>query len=114
MSLIAVSTDARALTPRFKRGGDGVVHANELVVLPEDFDEAGLVLGDHTAAGYRQPARFYAISEEGRLGFAKNIAAYLLFLAENTGLAPAARVAEARARLDATPSLAAFHAAIAG
>ncbi len=47
-------------------------------------------LGDHTAAGYQQRARFYAISEEGRLNFAKNIATYIVFLARNTGLAPAA------------------------
>ena len=47
-------------------------------------------LGDHTPAGYQQRARFYAISEEGRLNFAKNIATYIVFLARNTGLAPAA------------------------
>ncbi len=70
------------------------------------------MLGDHTAAGYRQPARFYAISEEGRLGFAKNIAAYLLFLAETTGLAAAPRVAAARARLEAVDTLAGFLADI--
>ncbi len=46
-------------------------------------------LGDHTPAGYRQRARFYGISDEGRLLFAKNIAAYILFLAEHTGLASA-------------------------
>ncbi len=87
---------------------------NFLYVLAADGRAEKSALGDHTAAGYRQRARFYAISEEGRLGFAKNIAAYLLFLAENTGLAPAARVAEARARLESTPTLAAFHAAIGG
>lgn len=62
-------------------------------------------LGDHTAAGYRQRARFYAISAEGRLGYAKNVASYLIFLAENTGLASAQRCAEAKARLDAAASL---------
>ena len=87
---------------------------NFLHVLAADGRADKAALGDHTAAGYRQRARFYAISEEGRLGFAKNIASYLLFLAENTGLAPAARVAEARARLAATASLEAFHAAIGG
>ncbi|NBV87418.1 MAG: hypothetical protein EBS01_14405, partial [Verrucomicrobia bacterium] len=46
-------------------------------------------LGDHTAAGYEQRARFYAVSEEGRLHFAKNVASYIVFLAENTGLAGA-------------------------
>ncbi len=53
-------------------------------------------LGDHTAAGYRQRARFYTISDEGRLNFAKNVAGYIVFLAESTGLAPAATCAAAR------------------
>ncbi len=43
-------------------------------------------LGDHSSAGYGQRARFYSISDEGRLLYAKNVAAYLIFLAENTGL----------------------------
>ena len=57
-------------------------------------------LGDHMPAGYQQRARFYAISDEGRLNFAKGIARYIVFLAENTGLAPAARCAAARQLLD--------------
>jgi hypothetical protein len=57
-------------------------------------------LGDHTPAGYQQRARFYSISEEGRLNFAKNIARYLVFLAENTGLAPVATCAAAGKLLD--------------
>lgn len=57
-------------------------------------------LGDHSPAGYRQRARFYTISDEGRLLFSKNIASYLIFLAENTGLAPASRCAAARTLLD--------------
>ena len=56
-------------------------------------------LGDHTLAGYRQRARFYAISDEGRLHFAKNVASYIVFLAEHTGLAPAATCAAARTLL---------------
>jgi len=52
-------------------------------------------LGDHTAAGYRQRARFYAVSPEARLLFSKRIAAYLIFLAEHTGLAPQERCAGA-------------------
>ena len=56
-------------------------------------------LGDHTPAGYQQRARFYAISDEGRLNFAKNVATYIVFLAENTGLAPAATCAAARTLL---------------
>ena len=52
-------------------------------------------LGDHTPAGYRQRARFYTISDEGRLNFAKNIATYIVFLAQTTGLASAATCAAA-------------------
>lgn len=53
-------------------------------------------LGDHTPAGYRQRARFYGISDEGRLNYAKNVANYIIFLAENTGLAAKERCAAAR------------------
>ena len=52
-------------------------------------------VGDHTPAGYRQRARFYAVSPEARLLFSKRIAAYLIFLAENTGLASKERCAAA-------------------
>ena len=41
-------------------------------------------LGDHSPAGYAQRARFYAISAEARLNFAKAIAKYIIFLAERT------------------------------
>ncbi|AKC83383.1 hypothetical protein IMCC26134_12415 [Verrucomicrobia bacterium IMCC26134] len=85
---------------------------NFLYVLAAGGRAEKTALGDHTALGYRQRARFYAISAEGRLGFAKNIAAYLLFLAENTGLATSDCVAAARAKLAATTSLEDFHAAI--
>ena len=50
-------------------------------------------LGDHTPAGYQQRARFYAVSSETRLLFAQRIAAYLIFLAENTGLVTKERCA---------------------
>jgi hypothetical protein len=69
-------------------------------------------LGDHTPAGYRQRARFYAISDEGRLNFAKNIATYLVFLAQNTGLAQAAVCATASAKLAGYTSLGAMLADI--
>jgi hypothetical protein len=69
-------------------------------------------LGDHTPAGYRQRASFYAISDEGRLNFAKNIATYLVFLAQNTGLAPAAVCATASAKLAGYTSLGAMRADI--
>jgi hypothetical protein len=62
-------------------------------------------LGDHTAAGYRQRARFYSVSDEGRLNFAKNIASYIVFLAENTGLASAAACGAARKLLAGYTSL---------
>lgn len=62
-------------------------------------------LGDHTPAGYVQRARFYSVSEEGRLNFAKNIARYIVFLAENTGLATAATCAAAGKLLDRYHSL---------
>ncbi|HVU33100.1 MAG TPA: tagaturonate epimerase family protein [Opitutaceae bacterium] len=62
-------------------------------------------LGDHTPAGYRQRARFYGISEEGRLNFAKNIARYIIFLAENTALSSAETCAAAGKLLDRYASL---------
>ncbi|HLP08343.1 MAG TPA: tagaturonate epimerase family protein [Opitutaceae bacterium] len=61
-------------------------------------------LGDHTPAGYAQRARFYAISAEAQLLFAKGIAGYLIFLAENTKLASAECCAAARAKLAAYAS----------
>lgn len=73
---------------------------NFLYVLAADGQAAKSALGDHSPAGYRQRARFYAISEEGRLNFAKNIASYIVFLAENTGLAPKATCATAKSKLE--------------
>ncbi|PAW66199.1 MAG: hypothetical protein B9S34_08630 [Opitutia bacterium Tous-C1TDCM] len=73
---------------------------NFLHVLAAGGRPAKTALGDHTPAGYRQRARFYGISDEGRLNFAKNIASYIVFLAENTGLAPAANCAAARKLLE--------------
>jgi hypothetical protein len=58
-------------------------------------------LGDHGVAGYTQRARFYGVSGEARLLYAKGVASYILFLAESTGLADAPRVAAARERLSA-------------
>ena len=56
-------------------------------------------LGEHTGAGYAQRARFYSISDEGRLNFARNVALYIVFLAENTGLAGSVTCTSARAML---------------
>jgi len=56
-------------------------------------------LGDHSPAGYAQRARFYAISPEARLNYARSTASYLIFLAESAGLVPVARCAAARSLL---------------
>jgi hypothetical protein len=56
-------------------------------------------LGDHTKAGYDQRKRFYAISNEGRLLFAKGIASYIIFLAETTGISNKETIALAKAKL---------------
>jgi hypothetical protein len=66
---------------------------NFLYVLAADGKPEKSALGDHTPAGYKQRARFYAVSPEARLLFSKRIAAYLIFLAENTGLASKERCA---------------------
>ncbi len=71
-------------------------------------------LGDHSPRGYRQRARFYAISGEARLNFARGVARYIIFLAENTGLAPAGRCAAARKLLDRYVTLADLLADISG
>lgn len=85
---------------------------NFLYVLAGDGRAEKAALGDHTPAGYRQRARFYGISAEGRLNFARNIASYLIFLAENTGLASAAACAAARTLLGRYTSLEAMLADI--
>ncbi|MBC7365819.1 MAG: hypothetical protein H7343_03245 [Undibacterium sp.] len=81
---------------------------NFLHVLAADGRPEKSALGDHTPAGYRQRARFYTISDEGRLNFSKNIATYIGFLAQNTGLASAATCAAANTRLAGYTSLAAM------
>jgi hypothetical protein len=73
---------------------------NFLFVLAAGGRAEKAALGDHTPAGYQQRARFYSVSDEGRLLFAKNIASYIVFLAENTGLAPAETCAAARKLLE--------------
>jgi hypothetical protein len=65
-------------------------------------------LGDHTAAGYAQRARFYGISPEARLSFARGVARYLVFLAGHTGLVPAERCAAAGSLLDRYATIEAF------
>ena len=56
-------------------------------------------LGDHSPAGYQQRARFYAISDEGRLNYAKRVAEYLVFLAETCAIADSSRIAHAKQAL---------------
>ncbi|MBI5766527.1 MAG: hypothetical protein HZA93_01945 [Verrucomicrobia bacterium] len=79
---------------------------NFLYVLAASGRAEKAALGDHTPAGYQQRARFYTISDEGRLNFAKNVASYIVFLAENTALAPAATCAAARKLLERYTTLA--------
>lgn len=86
---------------------------NFLYVLAAEGRPEKSALGDHSPAGYRQRARFYSISDDGRLRYAQRVAGYLLFLAEQTGLVAAEKVAEARARLEAYESWGQFEADIA-
>jgi hypothetical protein len=77
---------------------------NFLYVLAAKGSPAKTSLGDHSPAGYRQRARFYSISDEARLNYTQNVASYLLFLAENTGLASPEKCSAARAKLQVLPS----------
>jgi hypothetical protein len=79
---------------------------NFLYVLAGDGKAARL--GDHGPAGYAQRARFYAVSPQAQLAFARNVAGYILFVAETTGLAAADAVAAARRRLEGLRDLDAF------
>ncbi len=72
---------------------------NFLYVLAADGNADKQALGDHSPAGYRQRARFYSISDTGRLEFARRIAAYIVFLAGNAGLVSEETCSEACARL---------------
>ena len=72
---------------------------NFLYVLAADGKAEKSALGDHSPAGYRQRRRFYLISEEGKLRFAQGVASYIIFLAENTGLATAEACQSAQQRL---------------
>ena len=86
---------------------------NFLYVLAADGRSEKAALGDHSPAGYRQRARFYSISDEGRLHYAQNVAKYVLFLAETTGLADSDLCEKATAELEAYPTFADFLAGIA-
>jgi hypothetical protein len=65
-------------------------------------------LGDHSPAGYQQRARFYSVSDEAQLNYAKGVASYIIFLAENTGLASKERCAAAAKLLAGYTSMAGF------
>lgn len=58
-------------------------------------------LGNHLPEGYLQRRRFYSISAEARFRYARHVAAYIIFLAETTGLVESATCAQAAARLAA-------------
>jgi hypothetical protein len=77
---------------------------NFLYVLAAGGKAEKSTLGDHSPAGYQQRARFYAISDEARLAYAQRVAAYLVFLAETTGLASAEACATVSERLEAFTS----------
>ena len=72
---------------------------NFLYVLAADGKAEKSALGDHSPAGYRQRRRFYSISEEGKLRYAQGVASYIIFLAENTGLATVEICRSAQQRL---------------
>lgn len=78
---------------------------NFLYVLAAGGKPEKAALGDHSPAGYQQRARFYAVSPGARLLFAKRIAAYLIWVAENTGLASAERCAGASKLLESYVTL---------
>jgi hypothetical protein len=87
---------------------------NFLFVLAASGRADKAALGDHGPEGYAQRARFYAVSDAGRLLYAKNVASYLCFLAETTGMVSTERADAARKRLDAYESYAALVAEISG
>ena len=72
---------------------------NFLYVLAAGGRAEKAALGDHSREGYLQRARFYAISPEARLLYAKGVAGYIVFLAESTGLAGAERCAAVKTLL---------------
>ena len=78
---------------------------NFLFVLAANGAPTKAALGDHTPVGYRQRARFYAISSGGRLAYSRNVITYLIFLAETTGLASGERCRYATERLASMTSL---------
>ncbi len=87
---------------------------NFLYVLAGNGSAEKSALGDHSPAGYRQRARFYSISAEGRLAFARRVALYIIGLAKDTGLVAAEKFESVNARLAAYEDFDTFVADIAG
>lgn len=81
---------------------------NFLYVLAAQGRAEKTALGDHSPSGYRQRARFYSISEEGRLAFARRVALYIVGLAKDTGIVSADVCDEALKRLDNYSTFCAF------
>ncbi len=71
-------------------------------------------LGDHGPLGYAQRSRFYCISDEGRLLFAKRVAAYVIFLSRHTGLVRDDIADSAAARLSSLTGYESFLRDISG
>ncbi len=107
VDVFASSADCRSALEALPPSPEHMVffEYNFLYVLAAGGRPEKSALGDHTPAGYAQRARFYAISTEARLGFARRIAAYLVFLADTTGLASRERCLAAGRRLDSYTSL---------
>jgi hypothetical protein len=87
---------------------------NFLYVLAADGSADKTALGNHKPAGYRQRSRFYEISDEGRLLYSQGVAKYILFLAENTGIALPETCRTAREELDSCKSMQSFLDGISG
>lgn len=85
---------------------------NFLFVLAAEGRADRSALGDHGPRGYAQRARFYAISDAGRLSYARRVADYLCFLAETTGMVTPEASRTARQELAGYPSYQAFLSAI--
>lgn len=85
---------------------------NFLFVLAANGKAEKAALGDHSPAGYAQRKRFYSISEQGRLNYCRNVASYIIFLAENTGLVDRAACDSAKSKLAAYTNYGDFIGAI--
>jgi hypothetical protein len=100
-ALYASPTDCRKLINTLTPNPDRVLffEYNFLYVLAAGGKANKAALGDHSPSGYRQRARFYAISNEARLAYAQRVGDYIIFLAENTGIVGAEKCTSVRQRL---------------